>query len=239
MRHCIAALGAFLLTTTVCAEPIELHCWIVADDFGVTLHSSEAISNSVVELNKIYSQVGMSFCVRAISCTNSTYLTRIVFTNDMQKAELYSLSKGSSGLKIYFVESITDATDAFHGKSGIVISKANNRTTLAHEVGHACGLCDIYDFHPETDYRVQGGPSEERFTQDWGWYPENESQVSIIRRLLMYGYNTGSKGDISGGNVYGLWYQTYRSDDGEVEKDWQLGLAPVGFSGANRNPRSN
>ena len=222
------------------SSSIGLHCWIVADDEGSTSHSPTTVSNNVVELNKIYSQVGMSFSVESISYTNSTHLTNIVFTNDLHIAELCSLTNGTAGLEVYFIESITDKVSAFCGESGIAVGKNYNRTTLAHEVGHACGLKDIYLRDDETTLSVTGMPRKAWAPLDWGWYPDYVTQEVLIKRLLMYGFKTSDKGDISRGDVHGLWYRWVLNDAGtEYVKDWQLSLVPVGFkTHGNRHPVS-
>ena len=158
MRILVAAFSLFLTVMSADSSSIGLHCWIVADDGGSTPHSLTTISNNVAELNKIYSQVGMSFSVESISYTNSTHLTRIVYTNNLHIAELCSLTNGTSGLEVYFIESITDRVAAFCGNSGIAVGANYNRTTLAHEVGHACGLKDIYHHHDEATLSVTGMP---------------------------------------------------------------------------------
>lgn len=232
---------ATLVLLSVCglSSPVKLYCWIVKNDRGESPHSEASISNQVVSLNRIYSQVGMSFCVESISYTNSTRLTNVNYTNDVLNAELCGLTNGTDGLEVYFVKSITHRVDAFHWASGIVVGEGVNDTTLAHEIGHACGLADIYDaYSRETNLAVTGMPQKVYFTHDWGWYPENVTQAQMVQRLLMYGYNTDSahKGDISRGDVYGLWYQ-YVS--GTTNRVWQLGLAPVGFKlHGNRHPVS-
>lgn len=55
-------------------QTIPLYCWIVADNRGDSLHTYSSISNSVDELNAIYSQVAMEFRIGSISRTNSTIL---------------------------------------------------------------------------------------------------------------------------------------------------------------------
>ena len=75
---------------------------------------------------------------------------------------------------------------------------------------------------------------------DWGWYPDYVTQEVLIKRLLMYGFKTSDKGDISRGDVHGLWYRWVLNDAGtEYVKDWQLSLVPVGFkTHGNRHPVS-
>ena len=240
---CMIFLLLLVAGLPVFSLPIKLCCWIVAEDDGRTSHSPNAISNQVESVNRIYSQVAMRFVIESISVTNSTRLTNVNYTNDVQNAELCGLTNGTDGLEVYFVNSITDDVAAFHWASGIVVGENANETTLAHEIGHACGLADIYDTYPrETNLAVTGMPQKVYFTHDWGWYPENVTQAQLVQRLLMYGYNTDSahKGDISRGDVYGLWYeQVWNPSRNAYDKVWQLGLAPVGFKlHGNRHPVS-
>ena len=230
----------FMLPYMLVASPIKLYCWIIGTNRGDSIHSEETISNQVVSVNRIYSQVAMSFTIESISHTNSTRLTNVVYTNDTQIAELCSLTNHTDGLEVYFVESITGEADAFCGSSGIVVGRNFTDTTLAHEIGHACGLCDIYDF--VDGMSVTGMPQKVYFTHDWGWYPENVTQAQIVQRLLMYGFNTDSihKGDISRGDVYGVWYEyEWNSTLNSYYKHWHLSNAPVGFKlHGNRHPVS-
>lgn len=230
MRSCITSLCSLIALTAVGSAPIDLYCWIVADDRGSTQHSVTSVSNDVDELNKIFTQVGMSFTVLSISFTNSTHLTNIVLTNEQQIAELCSITNATGGLELYFVKTISNDANAFWVPSGIAVSSSHNRTTLAHEVGHACGLDDIYEAHKETAHRVTGAPCKAWMPRDWGWYPDRIMQTNIIQRLLMYGYDTTSKGDISRGDVYGLSYNyEWNATSNKNDKVWRLGLVPVGF----------
>lgn len=242
MRLRMEVLCVFVMTLALltCAEPIGLHCWIVANNEGVTTHSCATVTNNVVELNKIFTQVAMSFSIQSITYTNSTYLANVVFTNNQHIAELCSITNGTGGLEVYFVETISDGVDAFFVPSGIAVSSSYNRTTLAHEVGHACGLADIYENHAETSLCVTGTPCQAWMPCDWGWYPDRVMQTDVIQRLLMYGYDTTSKGDISRGDVYGLSYNSvWNATSNRWDKVWRLGLIPVGFkTHGNRTPVS-
>lgn len=234
----LSAMLVVFLVLTVHSAPIKLYCWIVQDDGGRSPHSETTLTNHLATVNRIYSQVAMRFSIESISYTNSTRLTAVNYTNDVQNAELCALGHVTDGLEVYFVNSITHNVTAFQWSHGIVVGDRANGTTLAHEIGHACGLSDIYDVFPdETSLAVVGNPERNRFTHDWGWYPENLTHADIVKKLLMYGYGSDTKGDISRGDVYGLWYH---HADGTTNKVWQLGLAPVGFKlHGNRHPVSD
>lgn len=232
--------AALLPAISIFAAPIKLTCWIVREDNGASPHSAETVTNCVVELNKIFSQVAMEFSLESISWTNSSYLTSIVYTNSAQITALCSITNQTGGLEVYFVKSISHRANAFCGRSGIVVSGRYNRTTLAHEVGHACGLSDIYVTHRETNLSVTGMPCKAWLPRDWGWYPESLTQGKLIERLLMYGYDTSDKGDISRGDVYGLYYEhVWNAANNNWDKKWHLELSKVGFKDhGNRHPMS-
>ena len=239
IRSFLAGL-ALMLGACCSGAPVKLFCWIVADDNGISSHTEASVSNHIDAVNRIYSQVAMTFERESMITTNSTRLTHVDYSNSVQKAELYDIGGRTGGLNVIFVETINDHADAFCGTRGIVVSSSVNPTTLAHEIGHACGLSDIYDDYRETALVVTGPPDETRFTDDWGWYPDYVTQADIVRRLLMYGYNTTGKGDISRGDIYGLWYTNVLNAAGtRYDKVWQLGNAPVGFKlHGNRHPVS-
>ena len=220
MRRAFAAVGlAVILAFPAVAHTIDVHCWIVAEDDGGTPHTPSSISNCVEELNGIFSQVAMSFAVKSLLQTNSTHLTHIVLTDDKQIGELFSLARQEGGLEVYFIKTITGNANAFHTPSGIAVSSTHNR---------------------ETTLVVTGMPTGERLPHGWGWYPPAVSQADVVRRLLMYGYDTSDKGDISSGDVYGLYYESeWNADRGVWERVWRLGNAPVGFgTRGSRHPAS-
>ena len=129
---------------------------------------------------------------------------------------------------------------AFQTSRGIVVGPDANARTIAHEIGHACGLPDIYDEDSRTSLKVEGMPSKERMPDDWGWYPPSVKQADLVRRLLMYGVYSYSKADISYGDIYGLYYTNFwNRTTRKWERVWQLNNVPIGFGRhGNRNPTS-
>ena len=121
---------------------------------------------------------------------------------------------------------------------GIVASTNATGLALAHEIGHSCGLKDIYEEHDGTSQIVTGDISHERLPDDWGcdgnarYYPATLNQVGLLRRLLMYGFNVNAQSDLSYGDVYGLFYISTLTG-----KVWFLDMATIGFADyANRQP---
>lgn len=118
-----------------------------------------------------------------------------------------------------------------------MISGEANFRTVAHELGHAFGWPDIYVDRPGTFRTVQGAPTESRMPQDHGFFPDGTLQSDIVRRLLMYGVGSETKGRIPRGAVDGIWIPPAESPGGS--RHIRFGLVPVGmFDAVNHRPRS-
>ncbi len=234
----------FIAWSVVCpwlmANVVPLDCWILGNDSGETSFTPQAVSNLVDEVNRIYAQVALEFQVSAIHTTNDSQLAELVLSDASQKRRVCSLASNTGGLELYFVFSLSGIATAFYRPDGIVIGPSANVLTVAHELGHACGLSDVYDRHQETTLVVEGVPTRERMPDDWGWYPPNVMQTNIVRRLLMYGRRSDTKADISYGDVYGLCYtSSWNRVTRQWDRFWMKGMVPVGFgSHGNRTPTS-
>lgn len=236
----IILLSVLLAAEVVHPADVKLTCWIVGEDGGKTIRTEESISNLVEEVNEIYAQVCMRFAIESIFKTNSTYLANVHLTNFVQWTELCSIGRNTGGLELYFVLTLEGRATAFHTKGGIVIGPNANGRTVAHEIGHACGLPDIYPQSRDGKLVVSGQPTHERMPDDWGWYPPTVTQADIVRRLLMYGNRSDSKADISYGDIYGVHYtSSWNRVSRKWEKHWMMDIAPVGFKHhGNRHPVS-
>jgi hypothetical protein len=100
-------------------------------------------------------------------------------------------------------------------EDGIAIannSDANHFRVLAHELGHACGLLDIYTDRPSTSIgsglvRMSWAPDDWNDGPDPAYYESQLEQQTLVKRLLMYGGGGVITAiDIPSGSVYGVDY---------------------------------
>lgn len=238
MRILIFLIPILLMSGVSLATPVELHCWIVGNDNGSGCRNMESVTNLVNGVNQVYAQVAMTFTISSVSYTNSTHLANMDADDDSLCSELCGLSSNTGRLELYFVPVLDGGATAFQASDGIVIGPDANARTLAHEIGHACGLDDIYAVSEDGALVVSGPPSKERMPNDWGWYPPSVTQADLVRRLLMYGVRSDSKADLSFGDVYGAYYtSTWNRVTQKWDDHWLLGNAPVGFGlHGNRHP---
>lgn len=218
----------------------DLYCWIIGDANGNCHFTPSSVSNLVSEVNGLYRQVAMSFDIKEMLFTNDVSLTAVDLSNELQKAKVCAIGSGTEGLELYFVNELRGRATAVHRSTGIIIGPSANGRTLGHEIGHACGLPDVYDFHRETTLSITGAPTKDRMPNDWGWYPTNVTQKMVVSRLLMYGYSSAQKADLSYGDVYGLHYtSSWNRVTRRRDKFWELSNAPIGFGlHGNRHPVS-
>lgn len=234
MRFLVCLVLLCLSAQTAFGTDVRLKCWIVSDGTNVSSQTSTSVSNLVDGVNEIYAQACMRFLVDSVSYTNDAYLANVHLTNSVQWRALSSIEQGTGMLELYFVPVLDGGATAFHTRLGVVVGPNANARTLSHEIGHACGLPDIYVRHRGTANVVQGLPSRERMPDDWGWYPPSLTQEVLIQRLLMYGLFSTTKADIPYGDIYGVYYTRV----GRTQI-WHLDQAPIGFGlHGNRHPVS-
>ena len=234
-------MSCVLLACYCSARPIDIDACIVGDPNSVGGAFNETvISNSLVEVNRIFRQAAMSFRLRSCMYTNDAFLAEINSTNIDQVVSLCSILEPRGGLNVFFVPEVSNGELGFENGFGIVVKQLSGAGVFAHEIGHACGLADIYDWHEGTTLVVQGASRKEWMPHDWGRSRNGNNHAAMIRRLLMYGYHADESIDISYGDVYGLWYtKEVSSSSNQSTNAWHLSLAPVGFHfHGNRHPQS-
>lgn len=225
--------------------------WILGENNFFPIQPIQ-VTNLISQVNRIFGQVAMSFDLDSVVCTNvpSTLLRIDMFDDDFDSIAnaIDNLDRRADRLKIYFVYMI-DGADAFNlmlsnASHGIVASVGCDGVLLAHELGHTCGLSDIYAkdnlfAHQNKQPDIVGEIRYDWLPDDWGsssptvhFYPPGFRQSDMIERLLMHG-SVPRGTAFSRGDIYGIWY----SGDPR-QSTWHTSLAPVGFfDHGNRNPR--
>ena len=205
----------------------------------------------------MYEQAGMRFVLDAVVTTNvpASWLD-IEFSSmdgDQSKCDaICDIAKNTGGLELYFVRSFDLHVSAFNHRdandnvTGIILSTNALVTTVAHEIGHSCGLVDIYindemydHFYTDPLPPVTGALRHAWLPNDWGstdtdahYYLPNMNQPKLIQQLLMHGHKSEHKGDIPLGNIYGIWYIDNGDGDSAVSSRAPVSFGPL----TTRNP---
>ena len=216
--------------------------------------------------NDIYRQVGVSFYLDSVIVTNIPDAYNLLYdstTNGVWNYDrLVNVGHDTGGIECYFVNSFVfedeaeGAIIAANCPSGLVMTAEAGVVTLAHEIGHAFGLSDIY-VSTEEKPSIPSVPSpisvETNYVcltaASWDWnggcvgfgeggcryYSKATRMKSIIRRLIMYGIHdeSGVARDITNGPVGGM---SYVGDKNAAI--WYDCDAPVGFF-VNNNKKSS
>jgi len=224
------------------------------------------VRQMVKDANDVYAQVGVELnLVEPIVVTNipdaydALCETPANATSEWTFSQIVNIATNTGGLECYFISCFVDSkhTKAAHDSKGIVVTSKATRYTLAHEIGHAFGLCDIYKSNEcgkaEGDALVALGSGEmaslSNLYDDWNggcsgrgapgarYYQSGTTMRSIVDRMLMLGEvpEDDSRRDITNGGIFGVHYH-YDSQD---NKAWEKGLAPLAFPWGARNPMHN
>ena len=224
-------------------------------DFRTT---PEQVTNLIAGVNRIYEQVGMRFVLDAVEQVPVALPETLDIVIDQPGGdkvkcnEICNIANNTGGLELYFIHSIDLSIAGFNNRNandeitGIIVPQNVTFVTLAHEIGHSCGLADIYinDSMYEHHYTerltpVSGPISYSYLPNDWGctsqdvhYYFLNIDQPELIAHLLMHGHSSQSKADIPSGNIYGIWYIDPGDGDSAVSSRAPVSFGPL----TTRNP---
>ncbi len=157
--------------------------------------------------------------LRAVPITNAS--GRVTWLNTPQFTSLVSNYTAHDCIKMYFLGSLKreDGITARKTLSGIIFTKKAEGTTIAHELGHVLGLDDCYWF-----YKSKGRPAvympyadatvDHAFfmfsENDWGqesgrgFYEKSDTRQSVMSKMLMHGFNMGTRADVPNNLVFSL-----------------------------------
>jgi hypothetical protein len=184
---------------------VLIRAYIICDSNGVSAVSNSTINDWIAEANRIYRQVAVTFTLASVSSiTNQIWF-------DVENAEEFyqmtSYTNLTGGIELYCVSDITGANGMHsdlrlsYGDSrrGLAVKAEATPQTLAHEIGHTCGLFDMYDYDPG-----DGLVSEDKtYPQNWsggtdtGYHPPSLVYRDLTYRVLMSApQETTTRGDI-------------------------------------------
>ena len=244
----------------VTPQTFKITAWIVSDAEGNVAKQVDDVQNMIAPLNDIYRQVGVSFYFESVAVTNIPDAFNLLYdiaTNGVWNlGRLVDVGHNTGGIECYFVNKFVmpDGTKpplAANSEKGIVISAQAKASTLAHEIGHAFGLCDIYASNREKDTSIPSAEEQHVYQEfvrgsycsdDWNggcsgfgahggrYYPAGTTLENVLHRLLMYGCGGADDDgiDITIGSVHGVWYSGPKSI-----RVWHVSGAPVGFFNNN------
>ena len=248
-------------------EPVtvNIRAWIISNKNVVPTRVDD-VRQMVKDANDIYAQVGVTLnLVEPVVVTNipdayDAYCeTPTNATSRWTFDRIVDIATDTGGIECYFINRFVDSrhTKAAHDSRGIIVTSLATKCTLAHEIGHAFGLCDIYKSNEggraEGDDLVALGNGDKasysNLYDDWNggcsgrgasgvrYYRSGTTMNAIVDRMLMLGSvpEEDSRRDISNGAVYGVHYYY----NGQGRKIWEKGLAPLAFPWTRRNPVHN
>jgi hypothetical protein len=232
---------AFDLEVHLAQSPVPVHFVFLCGANGEHAGSESQISGLISGANAIFQQAGMSFYNASTEYhTNASWHANSA--NLEVQLSITGILQGTGGLEVYFVPQLDEGRPGKnYGSRGILLTDSPGQRIFAHELGHPCGLRDIYNRHKLTTLTVTGPVVRSRLPLDWNngpgpqeYYTRGLEQAAVNKRLLMYGYTDGGV-DIPAGRVYGLSVRTYLYS-GTVSNVIDRLNIPVGLSDINRTP---
>ena len=207
-------------------KTINARLYIVRDDAGNNPATTPAVVNTyLTTVNALYQQAAIKIVVNHTEYINKTDWLTLGPSEYPTLGNTYDAS--DSELEIYCVNNFSgglNGATGFHVDNlGMFLGMATglNNRTLAHEIGHALGLSDIYESRPSKKIDTGSLAKESWNPSDWNggvWFPryykEEREQAELVRRLIMYGYTNANKSDLPLGRVYGVTTDGVNSSTG-------------------------
>jgi hypothetical protein len=237
-------------------QAFKITAWIVTGKNDAFPRGVIDVQNMIAPLNDIYRQVGVSFYLDSVIVTNIPSAYNLFYDKNPDGGwdfdRLVDIGQGTGGIECYFVNDFImtgneKPPSAANSSTGLVMSARADSTTLAHEIGHAFGLSDVYVSAHEGQSDASSPSTLSVATNficyacapfDWNggcrgrgeggsrYYQNSARMAAIVPRLLMYGVHdgSGSKRDITIGPVDAVNYI-----GGGESTVWYDEFAPIGF----------
>ncbi|MBP5226404.1 MAG: hypothetical protein J6336_03380 [Kiritimatiellae bacterium] len=188
-------------------KTVPIHAFIICSN-GVPAVSASTVTNWVNEANRICRQAAMSFTLASVEeVENRDWFSIGDYTAFTQ---MCSYTNNTGGLELYCVKDLF-SVGAHRGgtlgdaRRGMAVRRNANHAVLAHEIGHSCGLQDVYFAPSNTLVCIDNVQSN-----NWsggggtGYYPGGTRYSDFVKRLLMYAYAVPDITDIPLDGVLGV-----------------------------------
>jgi len=179
----------------------------------------------------------------------SNYFMKIGWSVGPTETDLFRTQNGANhgltGLNLFFVSSLGGINNAFHNLYGIAVEgNVTSGRVLAHEVGHACDLQDIYVEYEDEDGKIsiigEFLMDSWKMPMDWanGYHPPEMTYPEVVKRLLMYGKTDGTEVRVPKGRIYGIGLQPIGNPNNPTLIP-MTGLLKVGLEDITHPPRDS
>ena len=242
----------------VTPRTFKITAWIVTGKNDAFPRRVVDVQNMIAPLNDVYRQVGVSFYLDSVTVTNIPNAYNVLYDSPPGSTGMWTywdvvdMHGDTGGLECYFINSFPDSTDTLAADSprGMVVTSRADYLDVAHEIGHAFGMHDIY-----ASRKPGGGGSLVELTPadmvcctnapaDWNggscgsgsagtrYYAAGTKMTAVLSRMLMKGTHgsADTPRDITAGDIYGVYVVGQEPNEAILK-----GLAPVGFPWDNVN----
>lgn len=202
-------------------KTVDVYLHIVRDDLGQNAASSVAHFQQLLDgANQIWEQAAISFQLAGnVMFIDNDELLELSMNNDWEELEhLHTNDWHTGGIEVYCVHKFQGGGvlgmnfSPGDERDGLTIATNASALVLAHELGHACGLDDIFIArtvnhvtHALTDEQID----DSYLMADWSEDAPNGGYGdltvhSLLKRLLMYGIDAESAVDLPANAIWGI-----------------------------------
>ena len=202
---------------------VKIYPYTISKEGRQSAVTEERLQNLIDEVNVIFRQAGMHFSKGGpiVSWENDVWAEAGLTDGIVARRIRGQLgSAREDGVNVFFIPGRGEklrrkwrepigTTES--PKCMIIIRESASGASLAHEIGHCCGLCDIYverasDRSTSADRVVIRNFMEDDWNNGTGcrFYPTGLSMEFLSKRLLMYGVGGEAAFDIPLGPIEGM-----------------------------------
>jgi len=211
-------------------KTVQIRAYVICSN-GVEAVSAATIEAWIAEANRIYRQAAITFTLVGSIQYIHGHETWFNIDDKDKFRDMCSYTNNTGGLELYCVNTLYGQANGIHSTLGMAVKFDAPMTTLAHEIGHACGLKDLYDYNAG-----DGLVSEDKAgALNWsggvgtGYYPPTLAYRDLTYRCIM---EMARPSAVRGGHTSGRTHSYERrnpcSDQRGTEPDDNAGTATLG-----------